>query len=84
MKSFATILSLASYTAAHATFQALWVGAQDEGSSCVRLPATNSPMSNVNSPDMRCNAGARPAAGVCAVAGIYTDQYHINVRSATY
>jgi len=84
MKSFATILSLASYAAAHATFQDLWVGTQDEGSSCARLPATNSPMSNVNSPDMRCNMGAKPAAGICAVAGTHAKLYEISVRRATH
>jgi len=33
--------------AAHATFQELWINGVDAGSSCVRLPASNSPVQSV-------------------------------------
>ncbi|KFZ24809.1 hypothetical protein V502_00719 [Pseudogymnoascus sp. VKM F-4520 (FW-2644)] len=70
MKSTTTILSLvaalaAQQVAGHATFQDLWV----DGSFCVRPPASNSPVSDVTSTDLRCNVGgATGVAGKCAVA----------------
>ncbi|RYP74425.1 hypothetical protein DL770_007607 [Monosporascus sp. CRB-9-2] len=52
----------ARQAAAHATFQALWYGAQ-----CARLPLSNSPVTNVMSNDIRCNAGTRPVGAKCVV-----------------
>lgn len=64
MKSFtATALAalLAQQAAAHSTFQQLWVDGTDFGSQCARLPQSNSPITNYNSNDMRCNIiGTRP------------------------
>ncbi|KXX78352.1 putative endo-beta-1,4-glucanase D [Madurella mycetomatis] len=59
--------------AGHATFQQLW-----HGSSCVRLPASNSPVTNVGSRDFICNAGARPVGGKCPVraGGTVTVEMH--------
>ncbi|KAK3937578.1 glycosyl hydrolase family 61-domain-containing protein [Diplogelasinospora grovesii] len=53
---------VANEAAGHAIFQQLW-----HGSSCIRMPTSNSPVTNVNSRDMVCNAGTRPVSGKCAV-----------------
>ncbi|TRM63523.1 glycosyl hydrolase family 61-domain-containing protein [Schizophyllum amplum] len=62
------LASLAAYASAHATWQQLWIGDTDAGSSCVRLVPSNSPVTDVSSPDMACNANAAASAGVCTVA----------------
>ncbi|KAK4249676.1 glycoside hydrolase [Corynascus novoguineensis] len=69
MKSFtlATLAALAGNAAAHATFQALWVNGVDYGSQCARLPGSNSPVTDVTSTAMRCNANPSPAKGKCPV-----------------
>lgn len=41
---FASVLASA---AAHATFQEMWVNGVDQGSWCVRLPQSNSPVTSV-------------------------------------
>ncbi|KAK0203740.1 glycosyl hydrolase family 61-domain-containing protein [Desarmillaria ectypa] len=53
--------------AAHATWQGFWIGYVDADSSCVRLPVSNSPVTDVTSDDIACNAGATASAGVCSV-----------------
>ncbi|KAK0718435.1 glycosyl hydrolase family 61-domain-containing protein [Lasiosphaeria miniovina] len=71
MKSFAAVALTALCTvqnvAAHATFQALWVDGADFGGQCARQPASNSPVTNVASNDLRCNAGSSRPAAKCAV-----------------
>jgi len=64
--------------AGHATFQQLWVDGTDYGSSCVRLPSSNSPVTNVGSKDFVCNAGTRPVSGKCPVkaGGTVTVEMH--------
>ncbi|KAI5886452.1 uncharacterized protein SCHCODRAFT_02641787 [Schizophyllum commune H4-8] len=62
------LVFLAAYVSAHATFQELWIGETDAGSSCARLPASNSPVTDVTSADIACNAGAASSSGVCAMA----------------
>ncbi|SPQ22679.1 c85eb5ef-8188-4d2e-8333-9e38c8940d7e [Thermothielavioides terrestris] len=70
MKSF-TIAALAALwaqeAAAHATFQDLWIDGVDYGSQCVRLPASNSPVTNVASDDIRCNVGTSRPTVKCPV-----------------
>ncbi|KAK3357776.1 glycoside hydrolase family 61 protein [Lasiosphaeria hispida] len=70
MKSFA-IAAIAALVAqeatAHATFQQLWVDGVDFAGQCARRPASNTPVTNVASNDLRCNAGAARAAGKCPV-----------------
>ncbi|KKY29857.1 putative glycoside hydrolase family 61 protein [Diaporthe ampelina] len=64
MKSalIAMVAGLAAHRAsAHATFQILYVD------GCARLPASNSPVTNVLSDDIACNAGSSSAAAKCAV-----------------
>ncbi|KAL2156583.1 hypothetical protein VTH82DRAFT_1328 [Thermothelomyces myriococcoides] len=69
MKSFTltTLAALAGNAAAHATFQALWVDGVDYGSECARLPASNSPITDVSSTAIRCNANPSPAQSKCPV-----------------
>lgn len=74
--------SLVASAAAHSTFQELWINGVDQGSSCARLPQSNSPVTSVSSAvcrpllvatrsdtiqDIACNAGARSTTGVCQV-----------------
>ncbi|KAK0496018.1 glycosyl hydrolase family 61-domain-containing protein [Armillaria luteobubalina] len=65
--TLATAASLIASAAAHATWQEFWIGDVDAGSSCVRLPVSNSPVTDVTSDDIACNAGATASAGVCSV-----------------
>lgn len=70
MKStlFTTLAALAvQEVAAHATFQDFWINGVDYGAQCIRLPLSNSPVTNVTSNDIRCNAGTSPVAYKCAV-----------------
>ena len=46
---FAVAASLVACAAAHATFQELWINGVDQGSSCVRLPQSNSPVTDITS-----------------------------------
>ena len=41
--------SLIAHVAAHATFQEMWVNGVDQGNFCVRLPQSNSPVTDVTS-----------------------------------
>ncbi|KIK68802.1 carbohydrate-binding module family 1 protein [Collybiopsis luxurians FD-317 M1] len=52
---------------AHATFQELWINGVDQGSSCVRLPLSNNPVTDVTSNDLTCNVSPTPSNGVCSV-----------------
>lgn len=81
MKSYgiaALAAVFAQNVAAHATFQQLWVDGVDYGGQCARRPASNSPVTNVASNDVRCNAGAARAAGTCPVkaGSIVTVEMH--------
>ncbi|KAI1127828.1 carbohydrate-binding module family 1 protein [Nemania abortiva] len=58
----------ATNVAAHATFQDLWINGVDYGASCARLPLSNSPVQDVTSKDIACNAGTSPVSGKCSVA----------------
>ncbi|KAI0393432.1 carbohydrate-binding module family 1 protein [Xylariaceae sp. FL0594] len=58
----------AANVAAHATFQDLWVNGVDYGSTCARLPSSNSPITDVTSSAFACNANPSSPAGKCTVA----------------
>ncbi|KAI1146791.1 carbohydrate-binding module family 1 protein [Nemania diffusa] len=57
----------ATGVAAHATFQDLWINGVDYITTCARLPLNNSPVQDVTSKDIACNAGTAPVTGKCAV-----------------
>ncbi|KAI1863352.1 uncharacterized protein JN550_009672 [Neoarthrinium moseri] len=67
---YAVLTALAvSDVSAHAIFQQLWVDGVDMGSQCVRMPKSNSPVTNVAGADIRCNAGGTlGVSGKCSVA----------------
>ncbi|KAH6645894.1 glycoside hydrolase family 61 protein [Truncatella angustata] len=67
---YAALSALAvGQASAHATFQELWVDGVDLGGQCVRLPKSNSPVTNPASTDFRCNVGGTTGvSGKCAVA----------------
>lgn len=69
MKSFLAILATASVVSAHATWQDLWVGTEDKTDTCIRMPQSNSPVTDVTSNDIRCNASPSAASTTCSVAG---------------
>ncbi|KAI0143417.1 carbohydrate-binding module family 1 protein [Xylariaceae sp. FL1272] len=58
----------ATQVASHSTFQDLWVEGVDKGATCVRLPLSNSPVTDVTSDDIACNVGTSPVSGKCAVS----------------
>lgn len=61
-------LAVAQHAAAHATFQDLWVDGVDYDSQCARTPASNSPVTDVTSTDLACNAGTSAVSSKCPVA----------------
>jgi len=65
--SLVFVASLAASAAAHATFQELWVNGVDMGNACVRLPASNSPVTSVTTTDIACNAGSSSSPNLCPV-----------------
>ncbi|KAK0124138.1 hypothetical protein ONS95_009121 [Cadophora gregata] len=70
MKTFSSsllFLASASSVLGHATWQQLWVDGVDQARTCVREPLSNSPVSDVTSKDIVCNAGTAAVAGICAI-----------------
>jgi cellulase len=70
MKSaiYAALAALAATeVAAHATFQELWIDGVDFGTQCARTPLSNSPVTDVTSTDVACNAGTSAVASKCPV-----------------
>jgi cellulase len=57
----------ATQVASHATFQDLWINGVDQGETCVRMPTSNNPMTDVTSNNLRCNVNRGAVAGRCAV-----------------
>lgn len=80
MKSFSVVAlaALAQQAAAHATFQQLWVDGVDFGDQCARRVLSNSPITDVGSNQIRCNANAGRASGKCPVkaGGTVTVEMH--------
>ncbi|GKT94307.1 glycoside hydrolase family 61 protein [Colletotrichum tofieldiae] len=89
MKSYAALAltaSMANMVAGHAIFQQLWVNGEDQASTCVRMPASNSPIEDPTSNNMRCNAGSAAATSTCGVkAGdtITVEMHQHNDRDCT-
>ncbi|KAL7275357.1 hypothetical protein RUND412_001693 [Rhizina undulata] len=75
----ASFLAAASTVSAHSTWQELWVDGVDEVGTCVRLPPSNSPVTDVTSTDIRCNVdGSVGISGICEVeaGGTVTVEMH--------
>lgn len=74
----AGVVALATRVAGHATFQQLWVNGVDNKGTCARLPNSNSPVTDVSSNQIRCNANQGFAASKCSVAagGTVTIEMH--------
>ncbi|KAF8954535.1 glycosyl hydrolase family 61-domain-containing protein [Flammula alnicola] len=64
--ALATAATFVASVSAHATFQEFWINGVDAGSSCVRLPTSNNPVTSVTTNDIACNI-AGTSAGVCPV-----------------
>ncbi|KAK6076536.1 endoglucanase II [Seiridium cupressi] len=65
--SAAVLAYAAKNVAAHATFQDLWVDGVDQGTTCARIPLSNSPVTDVTSTDIACNAGTSAVTSKCDV-----------------
>ncbi|KAJ4303987.1 hypothetical protein N0V88_001591 [Collariella sp. IMI 366227] len=81
MKLLATVALAALWAqqaTAHATFQQLWVDGVDYGSQCARIPTSNSPVTDVSSSAIRCNAGSSRPSVKCPVkaGGTVTVEMH--------
>ncbi|KAF6824428.1 endo-beta-1,4-glucanase D 12 [Colletotrichum plurivorum] len=84
--ALALTASMANMVAGHAIFQQLWVNGEDQASTCVRMPASNSPVEDPTSNNMRCNANAAAAPSTCGVkAGdtITVEMHQHNDRDCT-
>jgi len=67
MKYLHYLLLSASVANAHSIFQQLWVGVEDKGASCARVPRSNSPVTGLGGADLRCNAGPGRANATCPI-----------------
>ncbi|KAF8892332.1 glycoside hydrolase family 61 protein [Gymnopilus junonius] len=77
MRSLIATAALIASAAAHATFQELWINGVDAGSSCVRLPASNNPVTDVTSSDLTCNIhGTSPNLCPVQAGDVITVEMH--------
>ncbi|EIW78453.1 glycoside hydrolase family 61 protein [Coniophora puteana RWD-64-598 SS2] len=60
--------ALVAGASAHATFQDLWINGVDYSQSCVRLPQSNNPVTDVTSTDLTCNVSPSASANKCPVS----------------
>ncbi|TFY55149.1 hypothetical protein EVG20_g9428 [Dentipellis fragilis] len=64
----ALFASVVASVSAHATFQEMWINGVDQGNYCVRLPASNSPVTSVTTPDLACNVNPSSSGNLCSVS----------------
>ncbi|KAF2279839.1 uncharacterized protein EI97DRAFT_371526 [Westerdykella ornata] len=78
MKSAFTLLAAVAAVSAHSTWQDMWVGSTDMGTTCARTVKDNSPISSLTSPDMFCGRGPAQSNGICEVeaGGTLTVEMH--------
>ncbi|PSN64881.1 putative cellulose binding protein [Corynespora cassiicola Philippines] len=82
----AGVSALTANVAGHATFQQFWVNGEDQGTTCARLPTTNSPIASVTSEEIRCNANNGPAESKCPVAAgdtVTVEMHQHNTRDCS-
>lgn len=72
MKSAFAILAAVASVSAHSTWQQMWVGSTDMGTSCARTVRDNSPIDSLSSGDMFCGRGPASSNGLCEVNGTST------------
>ncbi|KIY73452.1 lytic polysaccharide monooxygenase [Cylindrobasidium torrendii FP15055 ss-10] len=63
----AAAASLIASVSGHAIWQDLWIGDVDAGTSCARVPSSNSPVTDVTGSAIACNTGTAKASGICPV-----------------
>lgn len=68
MKTVSLLLAAAAAVSAHSTWQQMWVGSTDMGSTCARTVKDNSPITSLTSSDMFCGRGPASSSGICTVA----------------
>ncbi|KAF1844536.1 lytic polysaccharide monooxygenase [Cucurbitaria berberidis CBS 394.84] len=71
MKSALVLLATVASVSSHSTWQDLWVGSEDKGTTCARTVKDNNPIASLSSPDMFCGRGPVSSSGVCEVAGMF-------------
>jgi cellulase len=74
MKTTFALLAAVASVSAHSTWQELWVGSTDMGTTCARTVKDNSPIQSLTSSDMFCGRGPAASSGVCEVAGMFVPQ----------
>ncbi|KAF2841888.1 lytic polysaccharide monooxygenase [Patellaria atrata CBS 101060] len=67
MKTAFVLLAAIGSAAAHSTWQDLWVGSEDKGTTCTRVVRDNSPITSVTNADMFCGRGPASSPNVCDV-----------------
>ncbi|KAH8716987.1 glycoside hydrolase [Phaeosphaeriaceae sp. PMI808] len=68
MKPTLVLLATVASVSCHSTWQQLWVGSTDKGTTCTRTVKDNSPIDSISSSDMFCGRGPASSSGVCEVA----------------
>ncbi|KAH7115868.1 glycoside hydrolase [Dendryphion nanum] len=68
MKAAFVLLAAVASVSAHSTWQQLWVGSTDKGTTCARTVKDNSPITSLTSGDMFCGRSPAASSGVCDVA----------------
>jgi cellulase len=71
MKTAAILLAAVTAVSAHSTWQQLWVGSTDKGTTCARTVKDNNPITGLTSADMFCGRSPASSSGVCEVAGMF-------------
>lgn len=69
MKFGLVLLAAVTSVSAHATWQELWVGTEDEVGTCVRTVKDNSPITSVTDAAMACGRSPAASSGICEVKG---------------
>ncbi|KAG7448567.1 uncharacterized protein BT62DRAFT_889253 [Guyanagaster necrorhizus] len=62
--TLATAVSLVTSVVVHAMWQEFWIGDVDAGSSCVRLPVSNFPMTDFFTTGIACNVAVIASTGL--------------------
>jgi cellulase len=74
-------LLVATSVTAHSTFQDLWAAQTDKGSTCIRMPLNNNPVTSVSGDGIACNTSPKISPGTCTLTagGEATVEMHAQV-----